>query len=378
MTEAAKGHIDSNWFLNQFMRENFKGLAFYGTIEKFLEEHPGTIQIIFIGLLVWIIFFKRYKVLFHSPPQLIVVITGCDSGFGQMMANQIAHRGYRVVALCYTNEGMQQYSSISNIHAFRCDVTQADQVMAAVQEVNAMIAKSLEETSSSTSTSTKSKKKLRLWALINNAGIAPMGLVDILPMSYFRDSMEVNYFGVITVIKAFLPLLKATYGSRIINISSQAGLLSGPLFGAYSASKHALEGLIKALRHELRNWNIHVALVNPAFMRTPIINNSIDQAITIFRNAPLEVRGQYSEKVLTQNGQLVKNAAEDPQVVVNEILQLLTDSSPSLHSHTGWQSFFMRFVRLLPESVLERIMITFSPVDVGPTKAALEIFQEKI
>lgn len=358
------------WFLEDFVRHNFKKIPIYGAIEQYIEENPLILHVTLVVMLIWIIFFRRYKVLFHDPSRLIVIITGCDSGFGQMMANQIAKRGYRVVALCYAEAGLKQYEGIANIHAMQCDVTKAEQVKNVVLETNSIINKSAEESS-------KSKKKLRVWALINNAGIAPMGLVDVLSMNHFRECMEVNYFGVIIVIKSFLPFLKNTYGSRIINISSAAGLMSGPLFGAYSASKHALEGLGKALRHELRQWNVHVAHVNPAFMRTPLIDNSMDQALKIFRAAPLEVRGQYAERMLTENGKRVKNVAEDPQVVVNEVLSLLTDSSPPFHSHTGWQSFFLQFARLIPESMLERIMVISSP-DVGPTKAALDIFQEKM
>ena len=81
---------------------------------------------------------------------------------------------------------------------------------------------------------------------------------------------EVNYFGAVATTKAFLPLLRAHKG-RIINVSSVAGLLATPLFGAYAASKYALEGLSDSLRKELRPLGVAVVLVNPAVVKTKII-----------------------------------------------------------------------------------------------------------
>lgn len=73
-----------------------------------------------------------------------------------------------------------------------------------------------------------------MWAVVNNAGIAPMGYMDWLSMEAIRKVMDVNYFGAISVIKAMLPQLKRVKGSRIINISSVAGYSTGPGLGAYS------------------------------------------------------------------------------------------------------------------------------------------------
>ena len=80
-------------------------------------------------------------------------------------------------------------------------------------------------------------KKLKLWAVINNAGVADGGCFDWTPLDVFIKTMDVNYFGILRVIKSTLPYLKQTTSSRIINISSIAGLTAcGPLFGAYAGS----------------------------------------------------------------------------------------------------------------------------------------------
>ena len=79
------------------------------------------------------------------------------------------------------------------------------------------------------------EKQLKLWAVINNAGIAEGGCLDWTAISLYQKTMDVNYFGVIRIIKELLPYLKQTKSSRIINISSAAGCFAcGPLFGAYA------------------------------------------------------------------------------------------------------------------------------------------------
>lgn len=97
--------------------------------------------------------------------------------------------------------------------------------------------------------------------------IGNSGAVDWISSTTFRRVLEVNLFGVVNVTKAFLPLLKKTRGARIVNLSSVAGFLPAPMMAAYDASKHGVEGYAKALRLEMKPWNIHVSNVNPGFMK---------------------------------------------------------------------------------------------------------------
>ena len=72
-----------------------------------------------------------------------------------------------------------------------------------------------------------------MWAIINNAGIAPLGAIDWLSLESIRKTMDVNYFGLIIVTQLFMPLLKKTKNSRIINVSSAAGVAGLVYFGSY-------------------------------------------------------------------------------------------------------------------------------------------------
>ena len=149
----------------------------------------------------------------------MVSYTGCDSGFGESASKKLSSIGFNVVSACLTEEGVKRLNGKVRL-AIKCDVTKQNDINRLTKATeNLMIDRN---------------EGLRLWAVVNNAGIAPLGYFDWTEMEVIRNTMEVNFFGIVSVSKAMLPLLKKTRNSRIINISSVAGLTSGPLFGPYS------------------------------------------------------------------------------------------------------------------------------------------------
>ena len=281
--------------------------------------------------------------------ECIVIVTGCDSGFGLSSSILMAERGFCVVANCYTKAGAAALTmkKMSNLHALAGDVTKDDDVAKLLRFVEGLI---------------KKNKKRKLWALVNNAGVAPMGHIAIIGIEEIRHAMNVNYFGVVMVTKAFIPLLKHSPESRVINVSSMAGLAAGPGFGAYSASKHALQGISAALREELRPFRIHVACVNPCFMRTPMISASVTQAKEIFDAAPEDVRRQYREDALVADGAVVNAIAEDPTKVVRFICDtLITARHPHFFNPVGIQAGVLRYLLLLPKAWIEFFSSLFAP-----------------
>lgn len=98
-----------------------------------------------------------------------------------------------------------------------------------------------------------------LYAVVLNAGVGRGGVVDWMPLEEYRSIMEVNFFSVVAVVKACLPLLKQAKG-RIVNVTSFAGLFHGaPCMSAYCASKHASEAFTTSLRLEIKGWGIKVS-----------------------------------------------------------------------------------------------------------------------
>jgi NAD(P)-dependent dehydrogenase (short-subunit alcohol dehydrogenase family) len=183
--------------------------------------------------------------------RLIIVITGCDTGFGYDASIKLARKGFLVISGCLTQEGVDRLSGIVEA-AVLCDVTKEDDV-ARLCETCATLSQT---------------KEAKLWAVINNAGIAPLGSTDWMQMSSIAKVMDVNYMGTVRVTKGLLPMLKKTRESRIINISSVAGLGGAQIMGAYCASKHAVEGFMKSLRDEMRPWRVRVCNINPVTTRS--------------------------------------------------------------------------------------------------------------
>jgi NAD(P)-dependent dehydrogenase (short-subunit alcohol dehydrogenase family) len=182
-------------------------------------------------------------------------ITGATSGFGHAFASYALEKGYNVVA---TARNPSKLGSL---------VAQApDRVLALTLDVD-------RPRDAETAVSAAIERFGRIDVLINNAGYAIVGAVEETPDTELRALMETNFFGAVTVIKAALPALRAQRSGAIVNISSLGGQLSFAGFGAYSASKFALEGISEALAQEVTAFGIKVLLVEPGNFRTNLLGS---------------------------------------------------------------------------------------------------------
>lgn len=110
--------------------------------------------------------------------------------------------------------------------------------------------------------------------LVNNAGVAVGGTFDQISDEDFEWLFEINFWGVVRMTRAFLPLLRASEDARVVNLSSIYGVVAPPEQTAYSASKFAVRGFSEALRHELEASNIGVTVVHPGGVATSIAENA--------------------------------------------------------------------------------------------------------
>jgi NAD(P)-dependent dehydrogenase (short-subunit alcohol dehydrogenase family) len=297
----------------------------------------------------------------HTPSDCLVLITGCDSGMGADMAIKLHSMGYKVIALCLTEAGARDLEG----KAFKTmtgDVTKEKDVA----RIDALINTTLQN---------PDFPNLKLWAVVNNAGIAPCGFTDWLDMNTIKKVMDVNYFGVVAVTKTCMPFLQKTRGSRVIMISSLAGVASGPHLGAYSASKHALEGWTKALRNELAPFGVAVCNVNSGFLRTPLINSSLEAGLSLYRKEGVH-RELYNEEMVHDMATRVKGISENPAVVINLVCDyLITHANPPLRNFAGWQAFAMRWMLMLPQSLIDFANDIMTPLKVN--RALISSMQQK-
>ena len=194
-----------------------------------------------------------------KPISKTILITGASTGIGYGAARQFVQQGYTVFGSVRTQTDADQLQLEfgDTFIPLLFDVTDAEAIDRAVQEVTIQL------------------KGDGLGGLINNAGIAIGGPLQEQPMDVIRQHFDVNVFGLLTVTRAFLPLLgirnnHPTRPGRIQNISSVNGQVAIPFMGAYVGSKHAVEGMSHSLRREVSRFGVEVVIVGPGAVKTPI------------------------------------------------------------------------------------------------------------
>lgn len=186
-------------------------------------------------------------------PQQTVFITGGTDGLGKAAALLLAEKGYRVFAAGRSAEKRAELDRLAAskklpLESVEIDVCNEDSVSRAVRQV-------LGESGA-------------IDVLINNAGVGFMAVVEELKLDDLRRQYETNVFGLLRVTQAVLPHMRERKAGRILMLSSVAGIVTPPTYGAYSSSKHAVEALSNALRLELYPFNVEVILIEPGYIMT--------------------------------------------------------------------------------------------------------------
>ena len=182
-----------------------------------------------------------------------VLITGGTDGLGKSAALLLAERGYRIFAAGRSVEKRAELDRLAAekslpLETLELDVCDDGSVQRAVQAVL--------------------QKSGGIDVLINNAGVGYMAVVEELRLEDLQRQFETNLFGVLRMTQAVLPHMRARRQGRILMMSSVAGLVSPPTYGAYSSSKHALEGLTNALRLEMYPFGVEIILIEPGYIVT--------------------------------------------------------------------------------------------------------------
>lgn len=178
------------------------------------------------------------------------LITGCATGFGRALAEAALARGDSVVATDRSADAVTDLGTRYPDTALTLglDVTRPDQVRAALEAGFARFG--------------------RIDILVNNAGYGIQAAVEETDEAAMRAMFEVNLFGMIDIIRAALPRLRAQGSGHIVNFASVGGRVSGPLVALYSASKFAVEGLSEGLAAEVAEFGIKVTVVEPGAFAT--------------------------------------------------------------------------------------------------------------
>jgi NAD(P)-dependent dehydrogenase (short-subunit alcohol dehydrogenase family) len=196
-----------------------------------------------------------------------------------------------------------------------------------------------------------------LAGLVNNAGIDIAGPLETTSVAGARLQFEVNVIGLLAVTQAFLPLLRQGRG-RVVNIGSVLGRLAIPFMGAYSASKFALEGLTDALRIELHPWGIHVSLIEPGPVATPLWSKT---HLLAGMNAGRGAAGKlYATADAAAHAAFTKfgQSGISPDRVAAKVFEALTASNPKSRYLVGRDAKALSWLStLVPDRIRDRMLM---------------------
>lgn len=200
-----------------------------------------------------------------------------------------------------------------------------------------------------------------LAGLVNNAGIAVAGPLEVVPIAELRKQLEVNVIGPVAVTQALLPLLRKGRG-RIVNMGSIAGRTTMPFLGPYSMSKFALEAMTAALRLELDVWGIEVSIVEPGAIATPIWGKSIAAADQSQSTVPPGALSLYAEQLASVRLAIaeVERRAISVDAVVLAVEHALMARRPKTHYLVGSDARFRALMAVwLPHRLQDRLLRWF-------------------
>jgi NAD(P)-dependent dehydrogenase (short-subunit alcohol dehydrogenase family) len=199
------------------------------------------------------------------PIDKVILITGSSTGFGREAAETLARRGYTVFASMRGTSGknathkaeLETLAKGESLALFvqELDVASEDSVEAGVKEIV--------------------KQAGRIDVVINNAGVASLGITEGYTMAQWQGLFDVNLFGVVRVNRAVLPVMRRQGSGLLIHVSSAAGRACAPYLGMYCASKFALEALADSYRYELKPFGIDSVIVEPGIHKTPLLDHFI-------------------------------------------------------------------------------------------------------
>lgn len=233
-----------------------------------------------------------------------------------LTAIHMQNNGFEVVATCETDEGCERLKDRVKM-CMKMDITKERDINQVYQRTQNMI---------------NQNPRARMWCLINNAGMNVAAPIDWMSFDDFRRMAEVNYLGAVHMTKTFMPLLKATPSSRVVNICGFGGMDSPSSMGAYAPSKMALETFSNELAIEMKPFDVHVVCVDLPKLRTPMMENIEEAARSYYNGLTPELKRQYPredvERYFMSLGSACRRSASDPIEGVRMIMRALRAERP--------------------------------------------------
>jgi NAD(P)-dependent dehydrogenase (short-subunit alcohol dehydrogenase family) len=273
-----------------------------------------------------------------------IVVTGASTGIGRAVVAEAVRAGFRVWGTVRRDDDA---AALIAAHGDRVtplvmDVTEEDSIRAAGDAVRAAGP---------------------LHGLVNNAGVALPGPLELVPIDVFRQQIEVNLVGQLAVTQVMLPALRQARAddgdARIIMIGSIGGRIAGPMLGGYHAAKFAMVGLAGSLRAELAPSGIRVVLIEPGAIATPIWGRGMASGADLLEALPADGVERYGAQMERARRSAARNAEHGlaPGRAAGVVVRALTDTRPRPRQLVGNDArMAATLVRLLPNRAIYRFV----------------------
>lgn len=259
-----------------------------------------------------------------------ILVTGAAGGLGMATTRTLTARGFRVIGTRLPQEDAAGLEALG-ARAVPLDLTQPASVRDAMAQLDALLAEQ------------------PLAGLVNNAGIADGGPIELLDLDRLRTVLEVNVVGLIAVTQALLPRLRRARG-RIVNLSSVSGRLAVPFLAPYCASKFAVEAISDCLRREVQHFGVEVIIIEPAIMRTPIWDRALQHDLERYRGTPYEPAIGPALRRIRKG----RDRGLDPDEVARTIADALTMPRPPTRIPVLRNPRSFLLARWLPDRLIDR------------------------
>jgi NAD(P)-dependent dehydrogenase (short-subunit alcohol dehydrogenase family) len=253
-----------------------------------------------------------------SNSKKVWLITGCSRGLGKDMANAVLAAGHKLVATARNADTLSHLAARypDTVRIVDLDVTDAEAAREAV--------------------ATAVENFGGLDVLVNNAGFGHLSSIEDMTEEYFRAQFETNFFGLLHVTRAALPVMRKQRSGHIIQVSSIGGRIGTPGLGAYQASKWAVGGMSEVLAREVKHLGIKVTVLEPGGMATEFASKSATFG---------DIGDDYQASV----GMMVNMMSQmgedlmvgDPAKVAQMVMKVADMDEPPLHLLAGSDAFFV-------------------------------------
>lgn len=321
-------------------------------IIELIQSHLALTSVALLAIFFTIYRFIKESYEVDHLTQKHVLITGCDSGFGNLLARQLDSKGLQVIAACLTEKGAETLSTATSprLKTLLLNVTDGASIKKAVEFVETEVG------------------ERGLWGLVNNAGRSvPIGPSEWMQPKDFTKVLDVNLLGVIDVTLHFLPLLKKAKG-RVVNVASIFGRLS-LTGGGYCLSKFCVEAFSDSLRNDMQHFGIKVCIIEPGFFKTAVTDPGHIEADLrrLWTGLPQDVKDTYGttyldEYMKAQNFSLGILCSPDISKVTNCMEHALTALYPRTRYSAGWDAkLFWIPLSYLPSCISDSVVHILLP-----------------